>query len=768
MDRDTARQEIRENWETILQGITHPAQQNVNGRQSYVCPICGHGANGDGLTINPRSKKRGALKCFGCNFSGDIIDLLQQVNSCDFNTALQTAAAELGITIDPYKTDAAADFNKYDLHNLTLDPVKAPQKADREKGKETPTTTAKAPQQATGTDYRAYYKECRGRLNDPAAVSYLQARGISLDTAARHWLGYDPQADPAGAPGAIGEANRPHPAPRLIIPTSRAHYVGRSIDPKTPAAFQKMNPKGGSPGIFNDRALKEQKTVFITEGAFDALSIIEAGAAAVATNSKNNGQALIDLLQCDGIKAREFIICPDNDANPATNEATQRQAQELCQKIQAAGYTCIVYNVAGNYHDVNDALTGDRAELTRQIAAAQEALQREAETLPGLLLYEDLLKEFQEADDDIITIKSFPEFSKTAKIKLHSTVAIAADTGGGKSSLALNFLNDLNSEYPCIYFNLEMDKITVLRRLVAIQSGLELDRIEGYKGDPDTAAAVNAYLKTIAGRKPLQVIQDKYLLDQIEKIIEKSTAGRKEPTIVFIDHSLLVEISARVAGRYERFTVISEKLRKIALRYNVIMFVLLQQNRAGKENDDERPKNSSLKESGSWENDASHIVFLWYDPQDRRKKLIITKNRGGESGEFTLNYWSKTQTYTEAKDQPAKKPDTPAGRDFAPAKPTKREKAQERLRAAYTQAAIKTDGNPTLRAIAEAADVTTATVKSWIREYGGCTVDGIQVDPAGIDTAVEYTGFIKLTPADNSPFNEAGQSSSGQEITVTL
>jgi DNA primase len=154
-----------------------------------------------------------------------------------------------------------------------------------------------------------------------------------------------------------------------------------------------MNPKGSSPGIFNGWILAEQERVFITEGAFDALSFIEAGAQAVATNSKNNGQALIALLQRGGVKAQQFIICPDNDPDPKTNEATQRQAQELCQSIQAAGYTCIVYNVSGKYHDANDALRGDRAGFIKRIAEAQEAIQREVDTLPGLLQYEDLLKE---------------------------------------------------------------------------------------------------------------------------------------------------------------------------------------------------------------------------------------------------------------------------------------------------------------------------------------------------------------------------------------
>lgn len=371
----------------------------------------------------------------------------------------------------------------------------------------------------------------------------------------------------------------------------------------------------------------------------------------------------------------------------------------------------------------------------------------QAGALPGLLVYDELVKEFQEADDDIIEIRPFPEFSKTAKIKKHSTVAIAADTGGGKSSLAINFLNALNTDYPCIYFNLEMDKITVLRRLVAIESGLEIDRIEGYKNDPNTARAVNIFLKAITSRQPLQIIQDIYTLEQIEAIIEASAEGRNRPTMVFIDHSLLVEIDARTAGRYERFTIISEKLRKIALKYNIVLFVLLQQNRAGKADDEERPKNSSLKESGSWENDATHIVFLWYDPKAQRKKLLLTKHRGGDQGEFAMNYYKKTQTYTEAKDQAAR----PATSGSPLQRITKRDKARGRLQDAYNQAVIATNGAPTLRAMAEAADVTTATVKGWIKEYGGCTVDGQEIDPAGIDTNVEYTGFIKLTPGDDAP-----------------
>lgn len=462
------------------------------------------------------------------------------------------------------------------------------------------------------------------------------------------------------------------------------------------------------------------------------------------------------------IKSREHpgaicicVTCPweeEHSMNGAENETViiielGGKLNFLCRHSHGPRYSWKDYRA---YYEDRD------KEQQEEPAEGQE---QEPQPLPGLLTFDDVVKEFENADDSYITMTAFKNFSAAAKIKKHSSVVIAADTGVGKSSLALNFLNDLNGQYPCIYINLEMDKLTVLRRLVAIQSGIELDRIEGYKNDQNTAEAVNAHIKTITSRKPLQIIQSTYQLEQLEQIIKTSTAGRDETTVIFIDHSLLMDIQGNSAGRYDRFTRVSEGLRKIALKYNVILFVLLQQSRAGKAEEDERPKNSSLKESGSWENDATHIIFLWWDPSLMCKKIIMTKNRNGESGgEYVLNYWKKTQTYIEAERHPATKPAT----DQAPKK-SKRDKQKEKLEAAYTIASIRTNGHPTLKAIAEAADVMTSTVKGWIKEYGGAIIDGQQVDPAGVDTVVEYNGFIKLTPNDEPFTDDATDGPTGDE-----
>lgn len=394
-----------------------------------------------------------------------------------------------------------------------------------------------------------------------------------------------------------------------------------------------------------------------------------------------------------------------------------------------------------------------------------ESFQTEAQYYPGFLTYEGAVNEFKTADERHLEFKSFPLFSKTAKIRLHDSAVIAADTGAGKSSLAINFLNDLNDDYPVLYFNLEMDSLTILRRLVAIRTGITLDRIEGYQKDEHTEAAVNSALRAITSRKPLQVIRDVYnledtkkdgkILSGIESIIKESTEDREDPTIVIIDHSLLVKTNNRkINGRYERFTHISEELRRISRRYNIVLFILLQQNREGQQ---KPPENSSLKESGSWENDATQIIFLWFDPNIKRKKLIMTKNRSGEGGSFILNYEKKTQTYTEAKDQGGAAYDIHSLDTDPNVKQTKRDKMREKLRTAYEDVVAKTgEGNVTLKDLAEVLDVRTATVKGYLKEYGDFTIDGEAVDPAGIDTVVESSGFIRLTPGEETevPFDD--------------
>ena len=291
---------------------------------------------------------------------------------------------------------------------------------------------------------------------------------------------------------------------------------------------------------------------------------------------------------------------------------------------------------------------GEKRQTAAQGAPDGQSAQDTQPAQPlGLLTLERAISILEAVDDHYLEMPGFPQLSEMLKIKTHDTIVIAADTGAGKSSLALNFLHELQDRYPALYINLEMDEATILQRLVAIHTGIELDVIEGYKKDENTRSKVNAALQEITARKEIRLIADVYDLAEIEKQIQAATAGRTEPTIVFVDTGLLVTTANKSASRYERFTQISEELRRISRLNNIIMFVLLQQNREGKKDEKKEPSNSSLKESGSWENDATKIIFLWYNDKTQSKELAITKNRSGKTGSIKLNYSPHTQTYSE-------------------------------------------------------------------------------------------------------------------------
>ena len=582
------------------------AKRKVNGKDTYICPFCGHGKGGDGLQIVPEEKGGDGtqLHCFNCGFHGDIIDLYEKQNNCSYLDAFKALCEYFNITIDAEAT------------RTPTEPRKTEQGIN-------PPTTENAPETATERpDFTDYLNKCHAHRNDPKAVEYLSFRGISQETATAYKLGYDTRKG------------------LLIIPASRHYYAARFIDPDAPRRYD--NPKGAKTELFNAQAIynEESRPVFIVEGAFDALSIIEAGGLAVALNSTSNYNKLLEMLTEQKTK-NTLILCLDND------DAGADKTQGIIKGLQELNISHITADIATGYKDPNEALKADKLAFTGAIKAAESAAKPQP---AGLLTLERAISIFEAVDDHYLEMPHFPQLSDMLKIKTHDTIVIAADTGAGKSSLALNFLHELQDRYPALYINLEMDEATILQRLVSIHTGIQLDEIEGYKHDINTRSKVNAAISEIVGRKDISLLADVYDLAEIEKQIQAATAGRTEPTIVFIDTGLLVTTGNKSASRYERFTQISEELRRISRLNNIVMFVLLQQNRAGKQDEKKEPTNSSLKESGSWENDATKIMFLWWNDAANSKELVITKNRSGRTGSIKLNYNKNTQTYREAMD----------------------------------------------------------------------------------------------------------------------
>lgn len=444
MNREQAKQEIK-------QYIKCTEFLEKSKGNMFCCPFsdCNSGHNKNRTGAVKYFENTNTWFCYACDRGGDIIDLYMKQNNCDYNAALNDLAERTGLTIDNRQA-------------ATQEPQNAAQSDEKAKQDKYPNEEGKRAQNA---DYNEYYYMCHNSIND-AALSYLTARGISNETIAFFNIGYDPLSDPAREPGAMGNVFKPHPTPRIIVPCTDDFYIARSIDPATPAAFKAPNPKGSCTQLFNTAALyNNAEIVFVTEGVFDALSFIEAGQAAIATNGKGNGKLLIKQLQEKSSQAN-FVIVPDNDSDPKTAAQTKAQAEKFNKDLQAIGYNSIIYNVAGEYHDANDAMTKDRAAFEKNIAAAVKAMHKE--------INRDELTDFTdkiqtEAYKPYRTGLRFFDDLLGGGILSQSLLLLLAAPATGKTTLCAQIAELMAEKQhkPFIYFNLEMSREQMLAKAIS-------------------------------------------------------------------------------------------------------------------------------------------------------------------------------------------------------------------------------------------------------------------------------------------------------------
>jgi DNA primase len=224
-------------------------------------------------------------------------------------------------------------------------------------------------------DFTEYLKECRRRLDDPEAIAYLRRRGISLETARACGLGYDPAADPAGRPGKSCGSGRQNAAKRIIIASCQAHYIGRRIDGIE--KFEKLAAKGSRKDIFNRAALKNDalREIFVCEGPFDAMAVMEAGPQAVALFGVDKNRFLQEVREIR--PAAVLVLCLDNDA------AGAGAAADLEKGLDAMGAAWIRADISGAHKDPSEALEADRAEFESRVLEAVEKARKKAQKQPA-------------------------------------------------------------------------------------------------------------------------------------------------------------------------------------------------------------------------------------------------------------------------------------------------------------------------------------------------------------------------------------------------
>ena len=423
----------------------------------YICPFCGSGS-GPLKTGAHYYKDTNLLCCFAeCNKKTyDVIDIWGKVYNVDYKTAVSDLAELANISLPGSKSSPKT------AQNTPARTTEAPIK------KETETAEIKPK-----TDYSAYFKECADRLGDPAALVYLSSRGISRETAERFNLGFDPEADPANKPGAAAGTWKPHPAPRLIVPMGKYSFTGRRTD--SGEDFKKTIAKDGHAGLTVPENFRNGAgAIFVTEGAFDALAIMEAApeTRAISLNSTNNADLLIKSIEADknafindnSGESWPVIVCLDNDN-------AGRQAQHfLLSGLKALGLPCIGTNLdAIEGEDPNDILTKyGKEEMRKRVLSAIDSIK-----------YAGVLDDFGEIDVNKIFSIDEEEPEQTAPAEdLQQDAAEGKDpeTGTEPPAAAIEPGTDEKKEAPADPIDQFLEEIKS-RRFEPIETGVyDVDR----------------------------------------------------------------------------------------------------------------------------------------------------------------------------------------------------------------------------------------------------------------------------------------------------
>lgn len=255
-------------------------------------------------------------------------------------------------------------------------------------------------------------------------------------------------------------------------------------------------------------------------------------------------------------------------------------------------------------------------------------------------LTKELLKGSITKHKNNIKFTRFSNLEKKLNLKENDFVILAGATGVGKSGIAINLLDDLSHNYPCVYFNFEMVEEELYQRLISINSKLNQKMLESYETLPQkNMSVVNDAIDDISKRH-IDIINHSSTLDKLRSFIMSYKSDKH--FIVFVDHVGLIGVRAK--NSYEKMTEVAKELRKMSLDNNCTIIGLCQLNREATKNA-KQPNLSMLRDSGELEQSASKVIFVWKNEKDCAEDyyLVIEKNRSGPKSIIPIGYNKENQ-----------------------------------------------------------------------------------------------------------------------------
>jgi len=229
-------------------------------------------------------------------------------------------------------------------------------------------------------------------------------------------------------------------------------------------------------------------------------------------------------------------------------------------------------------------------------------------------------------------------------------IILAARPSLGKTSLALDIARHaaINEKVPVGVFSLEMSKQQLVERLIAAEANVDLWRLrtgqlsdEGEDNDfgkigkaLDRLSMAPIFIDDAASPNALQI-----------RTMARRLQSKKGLGLLIIDYLQLMQGTGRIENRTQEVSEISRSLKNLARELNIPVVAVSQLSRAPEARTDQVPKLSDLRESGSIEQDADVVMFIYREDKvkkDTNRKNIaeihISKHRNGPTGKIELYF----------------------------------------------------------------------------------------------------------------------------------
>ncbi len=233
-------------------------------------------------------------------------------------------------------------------------------------------------------------------------------------------------------------------------------------------------------------------------------------------------------------------------------------------------------------------------------------------------------------------------------------VILAARPSLGKTAMALDIVRNIaiKQKIPVGIFSLEMSKNDVVDRLLAAEAGVDLWKLRTGKLSSD--GLDNDFSRIQEAMSSLS--QSPIFIDDAPSptVLQMRTMGRRLQAenklgLVVIDYLQLIQPRTNSENMVQQITEISRSLKGLARELEVPVLALSQLSRAVESRPDQVPRLADLRESGSIEQDADVVMFIYREDKTRKDSsrpniadIFIAKHRNGPIGKVEL-YFNESQ-----------------------------------------------------------------------------------------------------------------------------